>query len=252
MQARTRWLTIVTTAMLGICLTGHADTPRQPAAVGAADPATASACFPACRDGYVCAPSGTCVSTCNPICSDDEQCSGGACIAKAAVPTPGLVVAPPGHAREADSGARPTIAVRTTGIIQNWRFHAMGQGFSVAHSGVSVAAEVALERLHLIAVPRLAIVFGNGNSQTEIGVDLGIRFAKRLERDRVGIDAVFTPMLFPGVAGYGQGFYYGGRGDLFYELGRYHLLAGVGYGHIATFDPDVSVLWYELGFSTRL
>lgn len=54
----------------------------------------ADTCFPACRAGYLCSPSGTCVSACNPPCPETLECSSAlTCVAKgtgggAAAPSP--------------------------------------------------------------------------------------------------------------------------------------------------------------------
>lgn len=95
------------------------------------------------------------------------------------------------------------------------------------------------------------MVFGE-ESQLEIGVDIGVRFARQLTSGRVGVDLLFTPMLFPGVASKGQGFYWGGRVDGFFERGRFRVILGVGYGHIATFAPDATVNVFELGLAFAL
>lgn len=31
-------------------------------------------CFPACRDGYICDPTGKCVEACNPKCPSGYEC----------------------------------------------------------------------------------------------------------------------------------------------------------------------------------
>jgi hypothetical protein len=44
-------------------------------AIGLGPAARAADCFPACRSGYVCSPTGACVSACNPACGPGMECS---------------------------------------------------------------------------------------------------------------------------------------------------------------------------------
>ncbi|MCK9459268.1 MAG: hypothetical protein M0R80_06480 [Proteobacteria bacterium] len=54
------------------------------ASLGArAQEAPAAECFPKCRSGFLCH-EGACVSSCNPVCADDERCTAeGECVLKA-------------------------------------------------------------------------------------------------------------------------------------------------------------------------
>lgn len=62
-----------------------------PAAAAAAAPA----CYPACRDGFICH-EGSCISSCNPPCSGDLECvDGRRCLAPAASPAGPPVYEPP-------------------------------------------------------------------------------------------------------------------------------------------------------------
>jgi len=45
-------------------------------------------CFPACRSGTVCSPTGTCVSACNPACGTGETCDGSGATARCVTATP--------------------------------------------------------------------------------------------------------------------------------------------------------------------
>ncbi len=209
----------------------------------------AGTCFPTCRDGYVCSPQNTCVSACNPLCTAGETCAGdGTCVAEAARP---VTTAAP--VEERDPLIR--IAPRVGGVYQYWKLSskALGGGApsNAGVGGIAGGIELAIERWHLVTVPRVVAVFGS-DSQVELGIDLGVRFARRLGSGRVGIDGLFTPMLFPGVASEGAGFYWGGRGDLFFERGALRVIVGVGYGHIATFTPDGTVSSFELGIAYSL
>jgi len=147
------------------------------------------------------------------------------------------------------------IAIRTSGVYQYWKISGKALGtFTGSNSsvgGIAGGVELAIERYHLVLTPRVAVVFGE-ESQIEIGADVGSRFARQLSSGRLGIDLLFTPMLFPGVASEGQGFYYGGRADVFFERGRFRVVVGVGYGHIATFKPDATVNTFELGLAFAL
>jgi len=228
-------------AIVGVMLLATPTTAEPAESSTTADPVPA-ACFPTCRVGYVCSPAGTCVSECNPMCGDSETCSRGSCIA-ASSPL----------ATETEKPV--TISVRAGGLYQYWKISGTESGtgtpVAVGYTGVVGGVEIGVERLHLLAIPGFAAVFGT-RSQVELGVDMGVRFAKRLSSGRAGVNALFTPMLFPGVSSNGQGFYWGGRVEVFYELRRLALFAGIGYGHIATFSPDTTVNWYELGASYRL
>jgi hypothetical protein len=187
------------------------------------------------------------------VCRDDEQCSAGACLAKPANHETQLGDVTRSGGFDHDN-AGPTIAARASGIYQYWKISGMTQeeDVSVGYAGVAGGIEIAVERLHALVIPRLAVVASSGDTQVELGIDFGARFSRPVSNGRLGVDALITPMLFPGVSPNGQGFYYGGRAEVFFESGRLHVLAGFGYGHIAIFEPDARVYWYELGISLRL
>jgi hypothetical protein len=57
----------------------------QAAIASGGGPAASDACVPACRSGFVCTPSGQCVSACNPVCGPHERCTdAGTCVEGAA------------------------------------------------------------------------------------------------------------------------------------------------------------------------
>lgn len=66
-----------------------ATSPTPPAAEGA----PGAACFPACREGFVCSES-RCVSLCNPPCASDQVCVGGT-HCEYGPPAPGDIKEPP-------------------------------------------------------------------------------------------------------------------------------------------------------------
>jgi hypothetical protein len=118
----------------------------------AADPGAGEACFPACRDGYVC-DAGTCISACNPACGDGETCTGdGTCIAR----TPAVVPPPePPHRQIIEVRTAPD-PVRDEPPRENWARRA-------GALGIATMAGIGVMTLGVIAADSF-----------EVGVPLGI------------------------------------------------------------------------------
>jgi hypothetical protein len=160
---------------------------------------TASACFPACRNGFVCSPEGKCLSECNPPCSGGETCAAGECVAKKKKPA---------EAAAEDKTAKPESA---NGEPIPERSFELGLGLGYQHVGSFDYFAPALAFRYVLALglePHLLFGVRAGaalgkSTIGELGLDLGYRHRLGAADAPVrgGFFITLRPELWPGASG---------------------------------------------------
>ncbi|WP_394835163.1 hypothetical protein LVJ94_52560 [Pendulispora rubella] len=122
-----------------------------------------SACFPACRSGYLCSAQGTCVSRCNPPCGQGERClANGEC----EVASSSASLAP----SSSSSDEEPTTKLSLHGgaLFQSSN--------SRSAAGFLTAFQVLIGTQHAAVLgARFGVLFYEGHTTPEVGLDLGYR-----------------------------------------------------------------------------
>jgi len=134
-----------------------------------ASPARADVpCFPACRNGYLCSAHGTCVSRCNPPCGQGEKClANGECeLALSSSPA----AASPSAVPTTSSDEEPTTKLSLHGgaLFQSSNSRSAG--------GFLTAFQVIVGTQHAAVLgARFGVLFYEGHTTPEVGLDLGYR-----------------------------------------------------------------------------
>lgn len=156
-----------------------------------AEAAEAEACFPKCREGYVCASSGQCLSECNPPCSGEESCKSGRCV---------------GRDSQAEASTSSSVAVA---LLAGPSFGGItGGGSSIVGGELAFRFVPTLSGVHGLMLGvrgGAAAASSGGNAILQVHADLGYRATFGTSRTSYGPFVAFTPGVWtnPSTAAFG-------------------------------------------------